>query len=151
MHRLQDPQNPDCKVMRTYYDLLSKDPSVHVQKIILQCLAKNEDSLREVIRRTRDIDESVRDLAYVFISKVTLTSVTISTRNEVLSRGLNDRSEKVRETVKTKLLVEWLKDKKIEGDVFKLLQHLDLKGYMDTAILALNCLFEEVINYTSLN
>ena len=54
-------------------------------------------SIFQILARTKDIDETVRKAAFKFIAdKVHIKALKIADREQVLKRGLNDRSEGVR-------------------------------------------------------
>ena len=61
-------------------------------------------TLKHVLRRTRDSDETVRKAAFKFIAeKVHIKSLKIPQREKVLQRGLADRAESVRHIVEKDL------------------------------------------------
>ena len=97
-----------------------------------------------VVRRTLDVDERVRRLAYKFIAdKIHIKSLTIAQREEIVKRGLNDRNENVRKMVSKELVPSWLR--LCNDNIIELLYALDV-GNSDgeTAKDVLNVLFEDV-------
>ena len=97
-----------------------------------------------VVRRTLDVDERVRRLAYKFIAdKIHIKSLTIAQREEIVKRGLNDRNENVRKMVSKELVPSWLR--LCDDNIIQLLYALDV-GNSDgeTAKDVLNVLFEDV-------
>jgi len=86
--------------------------------------------------RTQDVTESVRKLAYrVLAEKVNIKSLTIAQRVQLLSNGLHDRSESIKEVCAKELLNGWLKS--FDNDVVRLLKCLDVEGCTEVAELAL--------------
>lgn len=86
--------------------------------------------------RTQDVTESVRKLAYrVLAEKVNIKSLTIAQRVQLLSNGLHDRSESIKEVCTKELLNGWLKS--FDNDVVRLLKCLDVEGCTEVAELAL--------------
>ncbi|XP_003705431.1 chromosome associated protein G [Megachile rotundata] len=140
LHRLQDPSNDECPVIKMYIFHASKDPKAEVRKAALMCMGKNQKTLQVALRRTRDIDEMVRKIAYQFISKVTVRSLTIAQRDQLLNDGLKDRSEAVRKTVENVLLPSWLRH--FQGNFIDLVRALDAEIGTDVSVLALKSLFE---------
>ncbi|EFN66582.1 Condensin complex subunit 3 [Camponotus floridanus] len=141
LHRLQDPSDEQCPVIKMYVFHVSKDPSAEVRKAVLSCMGKNQKTLQAVLIRTRDIDDSVRKMAFEFISKITVRSLTIEQRERLLKDGLKDRSENVRKCVSNVLLPTWLRCYK--GEYLNLVHALDAGIGTETATLALQVLFKD--------
>lgn len=140
LHRLQDPTDPNCPVIKMYIFHASKDPKAAVRRAALTSMGKNQCTLQIALRRTRDVDETVRKMAYDFISKVTVRSLTITQRDQLLNDGLKDRSEMVRKTVENVLLPSWLRH--FKGDFIDLIKALDAEIGTDVSVLALDTLFK---------
>ncbi|XP_019888432.1 condensin complex subunit 3 isoform X2 [Ooceraea biroi] len=140
LHRLQDPADEQCIIIKMYLFHLSKDPQAEVRKAVLATMGKNQKTLQAAIKRTRDIDESVRKMAYEFISKVTVRSLSIEQRERLLKDGLKDRSEIVRAYVSNVLLPTWLRYYK--GEYISLIHALDAGIGTETATSALQTLFK---------
>ena len=139
LQRLQDPTDDQCPVIKVYIFHASKDPNAMVRKAVLKSMGKNQSTLQVARRRTRDVDETVRKAAYDFISKITVRSLTITQRDQLLNDGLKDRSDMVKNTVKNVLLPSWLRH--FKGDFIDLIKALDAEIGTDVAVLALNSLF----------
>ncbi|XP_015116140.1 condensin complex subunit 3 [Diachasma alloeum] len=140
IHRMQDPNNHDCPIIKMYIFHMSKDGSAEVRKAVIQCTAKNQRVLQAVLERIRDIDDSVRRSAHVFFSKVTVKSLTIKQRQLILRTGLNDSAESVRKVVRDMILPMWLDG--FQKDYCKLLYGLDVEIEPELGSLVLNTLFE---------
>lgn len=140
LQRLQDPTDENCQVIKMYIFHLSRDPSSEVRKVILSAIAKNQKALPIVLKRTRDVDEIVRKMAFAFISKITVRSLTIKQREDLLNDGLKDRSEIVTRFVKNVLLPTWLMH--FKEDYLKLMRALDAETAPETTMLALQALFK---------
>ncbi|XP_015584822.1 condensin complex subunit 3 [Cephus cinctus] len=140
LHRLQDPADEQCPIIKMFIFHLSKDPHAEVRKAVLTNMGKSQKTLQAALKRTRDINDTVRKIAYIFISKITVRSLTIKQREQLLSDGLKDRSEIVRDSVKKVLLPSWLQH--FQGDYVNLLRALDAENAMETGILVLNTLFQ---------
>lgn len=72
--------------------------------------------------------------------KIHLKSLTIAQRVRLLSEGLKDRHEMVRNTVKKKLIPSWLR--LLDGNVLDLLTCLDVEASVKEAELVLKTIFE---------
>ncbi|CAL7949788.1 unnamed protein product [Xylocopa violacea] len=140
LHRLQDPSDDQCPVIKMYIFHATKDPKAIVRRAALMSMGKNQTTLQIALRRTRDVDETVRKIAYEFISKVTVRSLTITQRDQLLSDGLRDRSESVKKAVRNVLLPSWLRH--LNGDFISLVRALDAEIGTDVSVLALETLFK---------
>ncbi|XP_019644482.1 PREDICTED: condensin complex subunit 3-like [Branchiostoma belcheri] len=124
--RLQDPSDQSCAVITAYLYLLGCDPNPDVRRAILSCIAPSTHTLGGVLQRTRDVNQSVRVMAFkVLAEKFHIRALTIAQRLQVLQQGLNDRTEAVREVCGTKLLQSWLR--LFEGNILDLLGCLDVE------------------------
>lgn len=95
------------------------------------------------IGRTQDVTESVRKLAYRIIAeKVSIKSLTIAQRVQLLSNGLHDRSESIKDVCAKDLLSGWLES--FDKDVIKLLKCLDVEGCTEVAELALKTILKGI-------
>ena len=120
------------------------DPSPIVRRTIIKCIGATRLTLPHVVRRTLDVDERVRRLAYKFIAdKIHIKSLTIAQREEIVIRGLTDRNENVRKMVSKELVPSWLR--LCNENIVELLYALDV-GNSDgeTAKEVLSVLFEDV-------
>ncbi|MCJ8749069.1 hypothetical protein PDJAM_G00172130 [Pangasius djambal] len=140
MARLQDPENPECPTVKAYMLLLENDSNPEVRRAVLSCIAPSALTLPKIYRRTRDVKEKVRKLAYqVLAEKVHIRALTIAQRVSLLQQGLNDSAESVKEVVKQMLLPSWLR--LVQGDMLQLLHRLDVENCADTAVAALHAHF----------
>ncbi|KAG7261584.1 hypothetical protein CRUP_019230 [Coryphaenoides rupestris] len=118
----------------------NNDSNAEVRRAVLSCIAMSPSTLPKVLKRTRDIKETVRKLAYqVLADKVHIKALSIAQRVDLLQHGLHDSSEAVREAARSRLLPSWLK--RLEGDVVELLHRLDVENCSETALDALKALF----------
>lgn len=70
----QDPLDPQCPIIRGYLRHLKYDPSSLVRRTIVKCIGASKVTLKHILERTRDVDDSVRKAAFKFIAeKVGLT------------------------------------------------------------------------------
>lgn len=139
--RLQDPTDAECAVISTYLKLMSNDSSAEVRRAVLLNVALSTQTLEGVIGRTQDVTESVRKLAYrILAEKVNIKSFSIAQRMQLLSNGLNDRSESIKDLCAREFLGGWLKS--FDRDVVKLLKCLDVEGCTEVAELALKAILK---------
>uniref|UniRef100_A0A8C3AHM7 Non-SMC condensin I complex, subunit G n=1 Tax=Cyclopterus lumpus TaxID=8103 RepID=A0A8C3AHM7_CYCLU len=93
MTRLQQPKDPDCPTINAYMLILENDTNAEVRRAVLSCIAMSPRTLPKVLKRTRDIKENVRKLAYqVLAEKVHIKALTIAQRVVLLQQGLHDTS-----------------------------------------------------------
>ncbi|XP_068178077.1 condensin complex subunit 3 isoform X2 [Antennarius striatus] len=140
MTRLQQPKDPDCPTINAYMLILENDSNAEVRRAVLSCIAMSPLTLPKVIKRTRDIKENVRKLAYqVLADKVHIKALTIAQRVSLLQQGLHDTSEAVRDVVCTRLLPAWLL--RVDGDIIEMLHRLDVENCSQTALETLKAIF----------
>ncbi|XP_052356854.1 condensin complex subunit 3-like [Oncorhynchus keta] len=140
MARLQEPQNHQCPTVNAYLLILENDSNPEVRRAVLSCIAPSSLTLPKILKRTRDVKESVRKLAYQVLSdKVHIRALSIAQRVSLLQQGLHDAAESVREVVQIRLLPAWLN--LLQGDVLELLHKLDVENCSQTALDTLTALF----------
>ncbi|CAL8333990.1 unnamed protein product [Lota lota] len=143
MTRLQQPQDPHCPTIGAYMLILDNDSNAEVRRAVLSCIAMSPSTLLRVLKRTRDVKESVRKLAYqVLAEKVHIKALSIAQRVNLLEQGLHDTSEAVREAVCSLLLPSWLQH--LDGDVLELLPRLDVENCSQTALEVLKAIFSNM-------
>ncbi|XP_076026348.1 condensin complex subunit 3 isoform X2 [Genypterus blacodes] len=141
MTRLQQPSDPDCPTINAYMLILENDSNAEVRRAVLSCIAMCPRTLPKVLKRTRDIKENVRKLAYqVLAEKVHIKAMTIAQRVSLLQQGLSDTSETVKDMVCSRLLPSWLH--RLEGGVIELLHRLDVENCAQTALDTLKAIFK---------
>ncbi|XP_076872309.1 LOW QUALITY PROTEIN: condensin complex subunit 3 [Brachyhypopomus gauderio] len=149
MARLQDPSNEHCPTIKAYILLLDNDSNPEVRRAVLSCIAPSALTLPKIYKRTRDVKEKVRRLAYqVLAEKVHIRALSIAQRVSLLQQGLNDLADSVKDVVKTSLLPAWLK--LLQGDVLQLLHRLDVENCAETAVSALHVLFSMATTFDDL-
>ncbi|TNN69357.1 Condensin complex subunit 3 [Liparis tanakae] len=140
MTRLQQPKDPDCPTINAYMLILENDSNAEVRRAVLSCIAMSPCTLPKVLKRTRDIKENVRKLAYqVLADKVHIKALTIAQRVVLLQQGLHDTSEAVREVLCSRLLPAWMQ--RLEGNFTELLHRLDVENCAQTALDTLQAIF----------
>ncbi|KAM4604222.1 condensin complex subunit 3 [Polymixia lowei] len=140
MTRLQQPMEADCPTINAYMLILENDSNAEVRRAVLSCIAMSPQTLPKVLKRTRDIKEAVRKLAYqVLADKVHIKALSIAQRVSLMQQGLHDSSEAVREVVRSRLLPAWLR--RLDGDIVELLHRLDVENCDQTAQDTLRAIF----------
>ncbi|XP_064870922.1 condensin complex subunit 3-like, partial [Oncorhynchus nerka] len=123
-----------------YLLILENDSNPEVRRAVLSCIAPSSLTLPKILKRTRDVKESVRKLAYQVLSdKVHIRALSIAQRVSLLQQGLHDAAESVRGVVQVRLLPAWLN--LLQGDVLELLHKLDVENCSQTALDTLTALF----------
>jgi condensin complex subunit 3 len=75
-----------------------------VRRTVVRCIGATRLTLPHILKRTKDVDESVRKAAFKFIAdKIHIKSLTIAQREQVIQRGLSDRKEGVKSIVERDL------------------------------------------------
>lgn len=65
---LQDPRDKECPIILAFLFHLSSDPSAAVRRTVIRCIGATRVTLPHILKRTRDVDESVRKAAFKFIA-----------------------------------------------------------------------------------
>ncbi|KAG7485689.1 condensin complex subunit 3 [Solea senegalensis] len=142
MTRLQQPRDPDCPTINAYMLILDNDSNAEVRRAVLSCIAMSPQTLPKVLKRTRDIKENVRKLAYqVLADKVHIKALTIAQRVGLLQQGLHDTSEAVKDVVCSRLLPAWLL--RLDDNIVELIHRLDVENCAQTALETLRAIFKE--------
>ncbi len=117
-----------------------------VRKAILSVIGISKITITDILERTRDVHEEVRKHAYTVLGmKVPVDKLSISQRIILLKEGLRDRCESVQMACKELLCKHWLgtKSRSVDGNIIKLLHHLDIEENEEVAEDALKCLMQE--------
>lgn len=137
----QNLKNNECKILDTYIKYLSDDSSPEVRKTIINNIGINDKSIKALLKKIHDKNESVRTTAYIFfcLEQLNLDYLTLEERQDILNNGLQESNEIIH-IIKTKLLPTWLKF--YGNNILKLLSHLDVKNNTDNCIKILDVLFQ---------
>eukprot|EP01050_Picozoa_sp_SAG11_P019285 SAG11_NODE_3047_length_2733_cov_2.293850_1_plen_814_part_10 len=137
----QDPDEDDDEAITTLVRLLSTDANKDVRKTALQHVAVTKQTLPAILGRLRDNKDELRKFIYQVIAwKVPIKKLNIDQRCQVLTAGLQDRVEAVRQSCATMLCGTWLQVN-LESDPIMLLQSLDVEINEKVAALALSEVF----------
>ena len=127
LSRLQDPNDPECPVQQGFQKLLTDDSSPDVRRAVLAHIFVCADNIELVIGRTKDVKDTVRRTALeVLAQRVSIRSLTIAQRRQLLKHGLADRSDTVQQACRAQLLPAWLQQ--CDGDFVQYLQRLDVES-----------------------
>ncbi|XP_055535074.1 condensin complex subunit 3 [Wyeomyia smithii] len=148
LQRLQNPDNPDDCVFRTYIFHLETDPSPKVRQSIITSLGRNYRTIPYILERLWDVEEHVRRHTYLQMSSYPVKQYKVAQRLTFLEQGLKDHSEAVRKVVKNVLIPQWfesyqknyvlfVKALKIDAD------EMELERFSNTAKLALFEIFSK--------
>lgn len=108
LQRLQFPDNPNDKIVRSYLIHLANDTSPQVRMAVITAIGRNFRTIPAIIERLWDIDERVRRHTYLQMSSFPVKSYKVTQRITFLEQGLNDHSESVKKAVTSVLLPQWL-------------------------------------------
>ncbi len=103
---------------------MSMDPSASVRLCVVQVIGATRITLPHILRRTKDTDENVRKAAFKFIAdkagfknyteteitnerllpfQIHIRSFSIAQREQVMERGLRDRTDSVKRVMERDL------------------------------------------------
>lgn len=98
---------------------------MEVRKTILGLIRVSSVTLPSIIKRTRDVNESVRVMAYkILAERRRLNSLSYGLREKIIMSGLQDLSPAVREATESYLLPKWLEN--LQGDLVEFINNLDV-------------------------
>lgn len=141
IQRLQDPNDVEDAVIARFCEMMREDPSGDVRKVVICHVAICKSSLKELVERTRDVHPPARRAAFrVLGSYVNIKNLKISQRTQLLSDGLRDRDDKVRNEC-SKMCLSWLSN--VEMDILALLRLVDVEVCEEGAELLLLSLFRD--------
>lgn len=148
LQRLQDPADPEDKVIKAYLFHVETDPSSKVRRAVLASIAKNQRTIPSVIGRLWDVDETVRRLAYLQLAKYPVKNFKVIQRIEILDQGLADQSNLVKKCVAQILLPNWIQV--YDGNYLNFISalkidasELDLERFKTIAVSALQEVFRQ--------
>lgn len=142
IHRLQDPNDRDCRVIQAFLFLMKHDPHWTVRFQALAHIAFSKQTLPSIIDRVRDVHPTVRRKALLILSeKVLIKFINMEKRIFILNYSLKDDNQTVLETCCKKLLPSWLAFK--ENNVIKLLKALDVVVATEIVELMLSKMYED--------
>lgn len=107
LQRLQNPDDPEDCVFRTYIYHLDTDPSLKVRQTIISSLGRNYRTIPYILERLWDVEEKVRRHTYLQMSSYPVKQYKVAQRLTFLEQGLNDHSEAVRKVVKNVMIPQW--------------------------------------------
>lgn len=107
LQRLQNPDDTEDCVFRTYIYHLDTDPSPKVRQTIISSLGRNYRTIPYIIERLWDVEERVRRHTYLQMSSYPVKQYKVAQRLTFLEQGLNDHSEAVRKVVKNVMIPQW--------------------------------------------
>ncbi|ERM95845.1 condensin complex subunit 3 [Amborella trichopoda] len=122
-----DSENED--IVDLYRQVLAGEHNAEVRKMLVLSMPPSKLTAMDVIERTLDISDSVRNSAYIVLAKnFPLQSLSIKHRAIILQRGLADRSLSVTKECLKMLKDSWLTNSS-HGDPINLLKFLDVETY----------------------
>ncbi|KAL1139213.1 hypothetical protein AAG570_009272 [Ranatra chinensis] len=92
LHRLQEPYNADCSIIKAMKYHLEHDPSPEVRTKVLSLIAVTQSTLSTILTRKDDKIATVRKEFYKVVSKIKLVRFTLKQRQEIVRSGFRDRS-----------------------------------------------------------
>lgn len=141
--RVQTSGDPNDDVFCSrLLEMVSLDSSAAVRKAGLNAIALTEHTIPSVVARIRDVNEDIRASVYrILAKKLHPNHLSLEERVFVLSRGLRDRSETVRNTCEQQLLLTGWLDGACQGNVFELVELLGAQDFEEEVLQALRFVF----------
>ncbi|XP_054278540.1 condensin complex subunit 3 isoform X2 [Macrosteles quadrilineatus] len=139
LYRLQSPGDPNCEIINAFVFHMTHDPCHEVRRAVVQKIAVNKMTLAHVLTRMNDVKDTVRKEAYIVIGRFVIRQFTIKQRQLILENGLGDRSELIRDYVKTSLIPSWLKY--FNHNYQEFLECIHVEKIVDTSMKLLKAVF----------
>lgn len=148
LQRLQDPADPEDKVIKAYLFHMETDPSAKVRRAVIASIAKTQRTIPSIIGRLWDADETVRRLTYLNMAKYPVTNFKVIQRIQILDQGLADQSNLVKKCVAQILLPNWIQvyDANYLSFISALkidASEIDLEKFKSIAVQALQEIFRQ--------
>ncbi|CAH0547544.1 unnamed protein product [Brassicogethes aeneus] len=107
LHRLQDPTNPDDRIINEFNHLLKSDHFSKVRQLCVEKIAIKRETVPQIVSRIRDVDANVRLAAFKRLSKIP-DVIKIADRRMIIHTGFIDSSEKIVDYIKSTFIPLWL-------------------------------------------
>ena len=125
IHRFQNVDDPDDKVINAVRFHLKYDPTPSVRFACLKVICATKEVIPDLILKTRDLKSKIREMAFQKIAKkVDLRQLSVKQRLTLLNNGFKDRDPKVKQAVREFLVPAWIKC--YEDDLIELLNDLEV-------------------------
>lgn len=106
--RLQNPEDPNDKVIGAYIFHIESDPSPKVRQATITAVAKNMRTIPILINRFWDSDEKVRRHTVLQMCKFPVRQYKIMQRLKILEQVLKDQSHIVKQACTRIMLPQWI-------------------------------------------
>ncbi|XP_014252477.1 condensin complex subunit 3 isoform X2 [Cimex lectularius] len=135
LQRLQDPYDNDCAIVKAFVFHMVSDPSAIVREKVISHIAVTSQTLPHIIEKIKDVQVQVKKAAYKTLSRLKIQRFTINQRQSILTTGLKNRKEIVREFVIEQLIMTWFKQ--CNCDVLQLFKALDVETMNEDILKAI--------------
>ncbi|CAG9817626.1 unnamed protein product [Phaedon cochleariae] len=105
--RLQVPTNPDCPVISAFLSMIT-DSNAAVRAEIVKTIAPYIGTIPQIVKRLRDVDPTVRIIAFRRCADLGPKYFKIVERQHILKCGLCENHPKAKKVFMENLLVKWL-------------------------------------------
>ncbi|KAL3308620.1 hypothetical protein Ciccas_012845, partial [Cichlidogyrus casuarinus] len=147
--RFQNPENPDCDVVRHIALRCAHDSSADVRKNALTALVVTQNTLKILIERCQDLADGVRKTALnILRDKGIFRPLRLASRVQIIKNGLNDKSNSVKKAAR-QLLVVWYNI--CERNPIALLRRLNCEAEPEVCKQVLKVLFDDLVRPTNGN
>lgn len=126
LNKLQDAWDQNDVALKALNFHIVYDPDLSVRTCALKTLEVTSESLKQILKATKDINKIVRKTALSKIAeRCEIFHFTIEDRYFILRNGIRDGSHEVRDTVLKSLIPAWIK--RLDNSIEKFLEYLDIK------------------------
>ncbi|GJP62122.1 hypothetical protein CLOP_g19216 [Closterium sp. NIES-67] len=126
-----------------FREKMKTETSAEVREAMVWSSPESTCTIPDILDRTADVSQRVRAAAYRSFAErfFPLESFSIRQRVQLLSQGLSDRSSVVREACVQLVCRAWL-TRDCEGDLVRLLRHVDVESHEVVAESAVNAVLQ---------
>lgn len=107
LKRLQNPVDPNDKIIKLYSTHLSKDRATQVRQAVLKSIGLNATTMPIILERLSDVKAGVRRLVYLQIGNYPFENYTSAQLSQVIKHGLKDDDRTVHNSFRHFVLVPW--------------------------------------------
>eukprot|EP01117_Protostelium_nocturnum_P014338 TRINITY_DN5452_c0_g4_i1.p1 TRINITY_DN5452_c0_g4~~TRINITY_DN5452_c0_g4_i1.p1 ORF type:complete len:1330 (-),score=514.18 TRINITY_DN5452_c0_g4_i1:27-4016(-) len=146
LSRLQEPSDPDDKIIKRYLKIMTSDVSAEVRKAVVDTVKSSKITIPALLERMRDTSVSVRKSVAVKIGNgVPVKKLTLEQRLEFVKNGLEDEQITVKKATISAICNHWLKE--MGGSIPELLKLMDVCNNVHLCQMMTHYLLMELDKY----
>lgn len=127
LNRLQEPDNPSCKIVEHFLLHMTRDPSAEVRTAIVKEIAMFSKVIDNMLETTIiDVSDHVRKEVFNRLLSHPFNCFSSKQRQIILEKGLKDENSNIKSLVTKRLLSNWLEV--CNDDYVVFLKHINVEN-----------------------